>query len=208
MSFLNLKKSCEKNNPYSSDPDVKLMLEFKDGNKASFEALMQTYFPRVLNFIYRFVGNRELAEDLTQEVFIKVYQNAANYKPQAKFQTWLYTIAKNISLNELRRHKGRMVSLDETFETDGNEVKYQFEDTKMANPKEELLLKERQEIIKAAIHSLPENQRMAVLLRRYDNFAYEEIAKTMNTSVKAVKSLLNRAKENLKEKLANVMESI
>ena len=187
---------------YLSDIDVQLMLEFKGGDKASFEALMTKYFPRVLNFIYRFVGNRELAEDLTQEVFIKVYHSAANYTPQAKFQTWLFTIAKNISLNEIRRHKGHTISLDETFETDGNEVKRQFEDTKMANPKEELLLKEKQEIIKEAIHSLPENQRMAVLLRRYDNFSYEEIAKTLNVSVKAVKSLLSRAKENLREKLA------
>ncbi len=206
MSLFGHQQDSSKANPYLSDPDVRLMLEFKDGNKASFEALMRTYFPRLLNFIYRFVGNRELAEDLTQEVFIKVYHNASGYKPQAKFQTWIYTIAKNICLNELRKHKNQTVSMDETFETQDDTLKRQFEDTKTPNVAQEMVAKEKIEVIKKAIESLPESQRMAVILRRYDNFSYEEIAKAMNTSVKAVKSLLSRSKENLKERLQNIIE--
>lgn len=202
MSFFNPHNSS---NPYLSDPDVKLMLEFKDGNKASFEALMRTYFPRLLNFIYRFVGNQELAEDLTQEVFIKVYHYAGQYTPQAKFQTWIYTIAKNICLNELRKNKHHFVSIDETFETEDNTLRKQLEDKNNVNAAQEMMNKEKREMIKKAIQALPENQRMAVLLRRYDNFSYEEIAQTMKTSVKAVKSLLSRAKENLKIKLANIL---
>ncbi len=163
---------------------------------------MRSYFPRLLNFIYRFVGNQALAEDLTQEVFIKVYNNAAQYFPQAKFQTWLYTIAKNICLNELRKHKHHFVSMDETFETEESTLHKQLEDKNNVNAAQEMMKQEKIDVIKKAIESLPENQRMAVILRRYDNFSYEEIARTMNTSVKAVKSLLSRAKENLKIKLA------
>lgn len=184
------------------------MLEFQKGNKASFETLMRTYFPRLLNFIYRFVGNQELAEDLTQEVFIKVYHCAAQYTPQAKFQTWIYTIAKNISLNELRKHKHHFVSIDETFETEDNTLHRQLEDKNNVNAAQGMINEEKIAMIKKAIESLPESQRMAVILRRYDNFSYEEIAQTMNTSVKAVKSLLSRAKENLKDKLIDIIDSV
>lgn len=191
-------------NSYLADPDVTSMLEFQKGDKASFEKLMAKYYPRILNFIYRFVGNREMAEDLTQEVFIRVYHSAASYQPQSKFQTWVYTIAKNISLNELRRHKGKFVSLDEPQTGEEEGLPRQLEDTKTLDPSQEILQQEKLGMIKAAIQSLPENQRMAVILRRYDDFSYEEIAYTMNLSLEAVKSLLNRAKENLKNKLAGL----
>ena len=183
------------------------MLEFQKGNKTSFEKLMEKHYKRILNLIYRFVGNNEIAEDLTQEVFIKVYKSAASYKPQAKFHTWLYQIAKNVSLNELRKHKRQAVSLEETFETEDGELIKQVADTKIANPHEDALQKETIEIVKEAIDALPENQRLAVILRRYENLSYEDIAKTMNCSLKAVKSLLNRAKENLKEKLSPFVDS-
>lgn len=188
-------------NPYLSDPDVRLMLEFQGGDKASFEALMHKYYPRLLNFIHRFVGRREIAEDLTQEVFIKVYQAACAYRPQSKFQTWIYTIAKNISLNELRRNRGSVVSLDEPFSSQEGELRRDVEDPSGARPDEDLLRQETMKAVRQAIHALPENQRMVVILRRYEQFSYEEIAQTMRVSVKAVKSLLSRAKENLKNKL-------
>jgi len=187
------------------DPDVFLMLEFQKGDKASFENLMRKYYKRVFNFIYRFVGSIEIAEDLTQEVFMKVYKKAPSYKPQAKFQTWLYTIAKNISLNELRKHKKKMISLEETIESDSGEIKRQFEDDTSENPFQRLENKELVAIIKKAINQLPENQRIAVLLHRYEQFSYEEIAQTMGCSVSAVKSLLSRAKENLKIVLSQNM---
>lgn len=189
---------------YLSDPDVILMLEFKEGNKASFEKLMTTYFPRILNFIFRFIKNREIAEDLTQEVFIKVYNNGKNYQPKAKFKTWLYTIARNISLNEIRKNKQIIVSLDETVSSKEGVMSRQVADGTVMRADEEMQQEERAEMIRQAIKRLPENQQIAVVLRRYDNFSYDEIAQTMGTTSKAVKSLLSRAKEHLKNKLKNV----
>ena len=193
--------------PYTSDPDVILMLEFQKGDKASFEKLMEKYYKRILNFAYRFTRNEGTAEDLTQEVFIKVYYAGASYRPQAKFQTWLYTIAKNTCLNEMRRNQHKDVSLNETFESEESELKRQVADEKIENPSTGLLRKEVATEVKDAIHSLPENQRTAVILKRYENLSYKNIAKTMNCSVKAVKSLLNRAKENLKEKLSPFIDT-
>ena len=177
------------------------MLAFQKGDKASFEALMRKYYPRLFNFIYRFVGNEHIAEDLTQEVFLRVYRAAAGYRPRSKFQTWIYTIARNISLNELRHHKKTPLSLDEPFSSEDGPVERQLEDTRTPRPDEQMLRRETVAAVRAAIDSLPANQRMAVILRRYDQFSYEEIAQTMRLSVKAVKSLLSRAKENLKNKL-------
>ncbi len=196
--------SSPEENTYLSDPDVTLMLDFQKGNKASFEKLMSKYYKPLLNFIYRFVGNADTAEDLTQDVFIKVYNSVATYRPAAKFRTWLYQIARNASLNELRRNKWQTVSLDETFDTEDGETTRQIADPKAENPSQEMTQHETAELIKDAIASLPENQKTAVLLRRYEDMSYEEIAKTMNCSLEAVKSLLSRAKENLKEKLKNL----
>ena len=197
----------DKINPYLSDPDVCLMLEFQRGDKASFEALMRKYYPRLLNFIHRFVGSAELAEDLTQEVFLKVYRAAAVYRPKSKFQTWVYTIAKNVSLNELRRPVKTPLSLDEPFQSEDGPVARQLEDTQTPRADAQMLRDETAAAVRAAIDSLPENQRMAVILRRYEQFSYEEIAQTMRVSVEAVKSLLSRAKENLKEKLIKNTET-
>lgn len=196
--------SSPEENTYLSDPDVTLMLEFQKGGKASFEKLMTKYYKPLLNFINRFVGNVCTAEDLTQDVFIKVYKNAATYRPAAKFQTWLYQIARNASLNELRKHKRQTVSIDETFESEDGESTRQIADAKAVNPADAMTQNETADLIKEAIHSLPENQKTAVLLRRYENLSYEDIAKTMHYSLAAVKSLLSRAKENLKEKLKHL----
>ena len=101
-----------KPNQYLDDPDVLLMLKFKDEeDPEAFEELMRKNFSRIMNFIYRFVVSRELAEDLTQEVFIKIYNGASNYYPKSKFKTWAFTIARNVSLNEIRKNKGLIVSL-------------------------------------------------------------------------------------------------
>ena len=136
---------------------------------------------------------------------MKVYQAARAYRPQSKFQTWIYTIAKNISLNELRRNRGSVVSLDEPFLSEEGELNRDVEDPSGARPDEEILRQETMRAVRQAIHALPENQRMAVILRRYEQFSYEEISQTMRVSVKAVKSLLSRAKENLKNKLLSFL---
>lgn len=193
-------------NSYTDDPDVQLMLKFQKGDKRAFEELMKKYFPRVMNFIFRYMGNREVAEELTQEVFIKVYKTAANYTPQSKLQTWLFTIAKNMSLNELRKYKYKIVSMDQQLETDNGQVTMQLQDDGQATPRDDVLQNEKNMVIRQAIAGLPENQRIAVLLRRYEQFTYDEIAQTMGVSSKAVKSLLNRAKENLRDKLKSLLD--
>ncbi len=193
-------------NPYLSDPDVQLFLEFQKGEARAFDTLMHKYYKRVLNFLYRYCADAALAEDLTQEVFLKVYENASRYTPQSKLQTWIYTIAHNLVLNELRTRKRKMVSIEATFESDDSTLKRQFEDPNTPSPAQGILDEEKQDIIRKAILSLPENQRTAVLLRRFEDMSYEEIAQAMQTSVQAVKSLLNRAKENLREKLADFVK--
>ena len=178
------------------------MLAFQKGDKASFETLMKRYYPRVLNFIYRFTGSRETSEELTQDVFIRIHKSALLYRPQARFQTWLFQIAKNASLNELRKNKKNVVSLDKNFDTEENSLKRQIADAHSPSPDQDVLDQETQDLIETAMRSLPENQRMAVILRRYEDFSYEEIAHTMQCSVQAVKSLLSRAREKLKEQLS------
>ncbi len=196
-----------KQNPHLADPDVQLMLEFQSGSKSAFETLMQNYYSRVLNFIYRFVANKESAEDLTQEVFLRVFKSAPRYKPKSQFQTWLYTIAKNACFNELRKKKDFVTSLDKSAITGDDDEQRQIADPKSTGPDEELFRKEKAMVIRQAISDLPENQRLAVILRRYDNFSYAEIAETLSVSDKAVKSLLNRAKVNLKHRLSRLVDT-
>src|SRR3989338_4752249 len=131
------------------------MLQFQKGEKAAFEKLMERNYKRVLNFIYRFVGRQEIAEDLTQEVFIKVYRAVSSYQPRAKFCTWLYQIAKNISLNELRSHKKQTISLEETFEVKGGEITRQVADENAKNPYQEVSEKETADAVKEAVDALP-----------------------------------------------------
>ncbi len=199
-----MKNIFQKSRDYLSDPDIQLMLEVKEGNKNAFEQLMRKYYPRILNFIYRFTGNKANAEDLTQEVFMRVYNSAARYKARSKFQTWLYTIAKNVGLNELRRSKNPTLSLDEMFDSGEKEIKREIKDPHGSSPDEEIIQMEKIAKIRATINDLPEKQRIAVILKRYEGFSYAEIAATLNVSDKAVKSLLSRAKENLKNRLANL----
>ena len=191
---------------YSNDPDVQAMLAFQQGDKRAFEQLMIKYFPRVLNFIFRYVGDKAVAEDLTQEVFIQVYKSSSRYKVQSKWSTWLFTIAKNLSLNELRKRRIKIQSLDSTHDTGDGHVQVQLADSDQLDPAAQMLKKEKNRLIRQAILDLPENQKTAVLLRRYEQFSYDQIAEVMNTTPKAVKSLLNRAKENLRTSLRKVWQ--
>lgn len=190
------------NENYLLDPDVQLMLKFKQGDKLAFGELLDKYQKPVINIIYRFIQDKSEADDLAQEVFIKVYNNAKSYEARAKFSTWLYRITKNVCLNELRRRKRKIVSLDEAVSASDDRLKQEVIISGNNSPLEDSAAHELQEIVKQAINSLPANQRMAVILRRYEEMPYEDIARTIGCSVKAIKSLLNRAKEALKNKLA------
>ena len=179
--------------------DEKLMAGTAQGDEYAFELLVKRHQSRMLNLIYRFIGNRTQARDLAQEVFIRVWQAAPRYKPQAKFTTWIYRIAANLCLNELKSSGRKKLFFSES----PADARRTLNEERNASPSAEdiLLAEERSHQISDALQNLPENQRMALILKRYDSLSYHEIAKIMECSVSAVESLLVRAKRNLQEKL-------
>lgn len=188
------------------DPDAERMIRFRDGNESAFDGLVEKFKSPVLNYIYRQIGNLDEAEDIAQNVFIQVYKSAERYEPSAKFSTWLFTIARNLCLNEFRRRQRHpLQSLQQTMSDDSEASPIQYADPKARSPSAETLEKELQEHILAAIQKLPENQRTAVLLCRYEGLSYEEIAKVLGTTVSATKSLLHRAREILKGELSKFL---
>jgi RNA polymerase sigma-70 factor (ECF subfamily) len=189
-----------------SRTDVQLMLDVKAGDEQSFELLLQRYRTPLVNFLYRMVRNREQAEDLAQEVFIRVYRAREEYVPSAKFTTWLFRIATNLALNSLRdhRHEKLEMSIDVPLTADseeGNERPFEVAD-KHLTVEQKLVEEERKKMIRHAIEKLPEKQRVAVLLHKYQELDYAEIAKILSCSESALKSLLFRAYEVLRVELA------
>jgi RNA polymerase sigma-70 factor (ECF subfamily) len=186
--------------------DVQLMLDVKAGDEQSFALLLHRYRTPLVNFLYRMVRNREQAEDLAQEVFIRVYRARADYVPSAKFTTWLFRIATNLALNSVRdtRHQRMEVSLDAPVTVDSEEGDERPLDVAEKNPNiEEHLVQETQrDMIRHAIDKLPEKQRAAVLLHKYQDLDYGEISKILSCSESALKSLLFRAYETLRVELA------
>jgi RNA polymerase sigma-70 factor, ECF subfamily len=184
-------------------PSEDLMARIAKGDNDAFEILVNRHQASVLNLIYRFIGNRTQAKDLAQEVFIRVWQAAKTYKPEAKFTTWIYRIATNVCFNELKSaRRRRWFQFRRSNEDNEGSIEETFSDG--SPTAEDLLLeKERSRQISDALQSLPDNQRMALVLRRYDDLSYEEIARILNCSVSAVESLLVRAKRTLQEKLKN-----
>ena len=186
--------------------DVQLMLDVKSGDEASFELLLHRYRTPLVNFLYRMVRNREQAEDLAQEVFLRVYRARADYVPSAKFTTWLFRIATNLALNSVRdnRHQKLEDSIDAPVRIDSEEGDERPLDIAEQHPNIEQHLVEtaRSQMIRHAIDKLPEKQRAAVLLHKYEELDYAEIAKILSCSESALKSLLFRAYEALRVELA------
>ncbi len=182
------------------------MLDVKAGDEQSFALLLHRYRTPLVNFLYRMVRNREQAEDLAQEVFIRVYRARADYVPSAKFTTWLFRIATNLALNSLRdsRHQRMELSLDAPVTVDAEDGDERPLDVAEKNPNiEEHLVQEAQrDMIRHAIEKLPEKQRAAVLLHKYQELDYGEISKILECSESALKSLLFRAYETLRVELA------
>ena len=188
--------------PANLDPDAALMLRVKAGDTAAFTVLVEKYKQPVMNLAYRSLRDLTEAEDLAQNVFVQVYKSAARYESTAKFSTWLFTIARNLCLNEVRRRSRHPAqSLDEPHPEQEEHPKHQIEDRRQAAPPQTLLEGELVEKVEAAIQSLPENQRTALLLCRQDELSYEEIAQVLGCSVSATKSLIHRGRETLKEPL-------
>jgi RNA polymerase sigma-70 factor (ECF subfamily) len=176
------------------DSDIELMLRFQKGDEPAFEELVKKHTRGVLNLVYRYLGDSSRAEDVSQDIFVKVYRARMKYEPKAKFSTWLYRIAVNHCLNEIRARKSQpsvAAPVNDLLEQPSGE-----------DPDARISRSELQQAVKGAIDSLPENQRMAVILARYEDMSYDEIGETMGMSLEAVKSVLFRAKENLKQALS------
>jgi len=183
--------------------DVQLMLDVKAGDDASFDFLLVKYRSPLVNFLYRMVRDTATAEDLAQEVFLRVYRARKQYTPSAKFTTWLFRIATNVALNSVRdnRYQKMEVSLDAPVSSEEESAPRELPAREMRID-EHLLERDRVTFIQRAIASLPEKQRAAVLLHKYEEMDYAEIAKIMNCTEAALKSLLFRAYENLRLQLA------
>ncbi|MBE0460679.1 MAG: sigma-70 family RNA polymerase sigma factor [Candidatus Aminicenantes bacterium] len=191
------------------DPDAGLMLKFAQGNNAAFDQILRKYKRLVINLAYRFIQNRAEAEDIAQEVFLRVYYSAKRYKPKAKFSTWIYKITANICINNLRSKKHlQIVSLNKPISTTGNEMITEMPDPTYIHPSANSEKKEINQLVKEAISSLPINQKMAVILQKYEGLSYREISEIMGCSIQAVDSLLQRAKQNLKRKLTPYFRKI
>lgn len=187
-----------------SDSDVALMLRVRDGDTDAFRELVERHQRAVINTIHRAIGDAWEAEDLAQRVFLQVYRSAKRYQPTAKFTTWLFTITRNTILNEHRRRSRHAAESLEALQDPVNpeSAGWQAPDTTTSDPAREVAENELKAKIMEAIQELPEAQRTAVILCRYEGLSYEEIAKVLNCTVSATKSLLHRARQTLKEKLS------
>lgn len=187
--------------PDQLDADAALMLRVKQGNRDAFEALVDKYKQPVMNLAFRTLRDATEAEDLTQHVFLQVYKSAHRYEVSAKFSTWIFTIARNLCLNEIRRRTRHPAdSLDATSLEDDQPI-IQVEDRKHFSAPDAVLHAELESKIEEAIGSLPEKQRTALLMCREDELSYEDMAKVLGCSLSATKSLIHRARETLKEVL-------
>ncbi len=192
------------------DPDVRLMLQVREGSAAAFEALVEKHQKRLVMVLEHLVSDRTQAEDLAQDVFLRVYRARERYVPTAKFSTWLYTITHNVASNSIRK-SSRRKEINLVASPSGS-MPVRPLDT-MAKDKSNLMptrladQKEMEKVIRDAIQSLGPRQRMAMLLSKYEGMSYNEIAESMELTTQAVKSLLSRARGNLKELLAPYLNS-
>lgn len=186
----------------SIDPDAALMMRVKQGDRQAFAELVDKYKQPVMNLAYRMLRDATEAEDLAQNVFIQVHKSAQRYEVASKFSTWLFTIARNLCLNEIRRRSRHPAeSLDAAHPEQEDQPAHQYEDKKACVPTESLLQGELEQKVEQALAELPENQRMALSLCRQDELSYEAIAEVLDCSLSATKSLIHRARETLKLKL-------
>jgi len=185
-----------------SDPDVRLMLEVRDGNAAAFEELMLRYQARVITVLEHLVSRRDQAEDLAQEVFLRVYRARERYQPGAKFSTWLFTIVNNVASNarrSLSRRPEVHVQAEDTTGLGAGPLDKIVQAASGQMPARQLDKSEMASIVRLAMESLNERQKMAVLLSKFEDLSYIDIAEAMGLTTQAVKSLLSRARSNLRE---------
>jgi RNA polymerase sigma-70 factor (ECF subfamily) len=184
--------------------DIRLMELAGAGDERAFEQLVERHQRLVVGTVGRMLGTGSDAEDIAQQVFLRVWKNVKRYEPRAKFTTWLLKITRNLVFNELRR---RSRHPQVPLQGESEEEERPLKDEQAIPPDASLLGRELQEAVDAAIASLPESQRMAVILRRYEELSYEEIAEALDQSVSAVKSLLFRARTELRQSLQRYLAS-
>jgi RNA polymerase sigma-70 factor (ECF subfamily) len=184
--------------------DIRLMELIGAGEEAAFEQLVERHQRLVIGTVGRMLGSGSDAEDIAQQVFVRVWKNAKRYEPRAKFTTWLLKITRNLVFNELRR---RSRHPQVPLQSESDEEERPLKDEQAVAPDASLLEQELQQAVDAAIANLPETQRMAVVLRRYEELSYEEIAEALDQSVSAVKSLLFRARTELRVSLQRYLSS-
>ena len=187
------------------DPDVRLMLQVRDDVQGAFEVLVERYQHRLVGIMVHLVGRVEEAEDLTQEVFLRIYRARKGYRPRAKFSTWLFTIANNLALNHLRG-KGRSPMAATGGDTSGTGSQAIPSVTgnvpsREGTPSSQMRQVELSDVVREALDVLGEDQKVAVLLNKFEDMSYAEIALVMGRSEAAVKSLLARARNHLREQL-------
>src|SRR5262245_47271377 len=179
----------------TTDPGVKLMLAWQAGDERAFDRIVETYSPQVYALLTRFLGPRPNREDLVQEAFLRVIRARDRYEPTARFTTWLFRIVYNLAVNETQRGRER-----EALALEGES--FELGDAAASPPSSGLERDDVVRAVRAAIALLPENQRMALILAKYEERPYAEIAEVLGSTEKAVKSLIHRARETLREHLA------
>lgn len=191
------------------DTDVQLMLRFQKGDVGAFQQLFQKYSPSVVNFAGHFLGNRARAEEIAQEVFLQVYRWQTRYEAKAKFSTWLFKIAHNHCLNEVRKGEYRVAieSIGPQEHADGEERERQLPDKNPGKGEDVLAAKQAARRIEKILQRVPETQRTALMLSRLEGMSYQEVAEVLGVTEKAVKSLVFRATQSLKDGLKDIMDA-
>lgn len=187
---------------YALDPDVRLMLEVREGNAAAFEELVARYQDRLVTVLEHLVGDRDQAEDLAQDVFLRMYRARKSYQPTAKFATWLFTIANNLALNAIRSRSRRREQQAPLHDSGPMSVASPGRGLVAGSgfmPTRRIDKAELREVVRSALEHLNERQRLAVLLNKFEGMSYEDIGQTLGLTPPAVKSLLARARSNLRE---------
>jgi RNA polymerase sigma-70 factor (ECF subfamily) len=186
------------------DPDVRLMIAVRDDVPGAFEELVEAYQHRLINVMQHLIGRADEAEDLAQEVFLRVYRARKKYRARCKFSTWLFTIANNLGLNWLRSRQRKPVVPLPAHDSGplGPRPAEQLVPARDTPPSQRLQQQELTAVVRRALDTLNERQRMAVVLNKFEDMNYAEIAEVMGLTTKAVKSLLNRARTNLRAALA------
>jgi RNA polymerase sigma-70 factor, ECF subfamily len=184
------------------DFDTELMLRVKEGDGASFGVLLEKHRSSVVHFLYRMVQNQAVAEELAQEVFLRVYRSRSTYEPTARFTTWLFRIATHLALNALR--DGKNERLQERLDDDTSDMPVRQVSDRRPTVEQSMVYQAKLDEIRRAIAALPEKQRAAVLMHKYEELEYSQIAKVLGCSESAVKSLLFRAYETLRTRLAHM----